>query len=71
MQAYFHGEITREEAETRLVLAGSREGSYLVRAKDENQFALSVFSDNTCEHHLLQVSVSSLLRLPSLSFFHL
>ncbi len=59
MQAYYHGSISREEAENRLAQQGSPEGMYLLRIKDAAKctFALSVCHRFAVEHHLIQVSV--------------
>jgi hypothetical protein len=57
MQEYYHGDITREEAEAKLVAYRVTEGSYLVRLKDtaKSTFALSIYTRGAVEHHLVQV----------------
>ena len=57
MQGYYHGSISREEAEFRLQQQGASEGLFLVRLKDAAKctFALSVCHQLAIEHHILQV----------------
>jgi hypothetical protein len=59
MASYYHGPISRNEAEARFKVHGLEEGSYLLRLKDEDNevYALSVCSSGIVEHHLLQVCV--------------
>jgi hypothetical protein len=65
MQGYFHGEISREDAEQRLGNFGLKQGAFLVRAKDfhKHVYALSVSSGKMIEHHLIQVPIRSISSL--------
>ena len=55
--AYYHGRISRRQAEARLRAAGAGDGAYLVRLKDADAslFALSLCAAGAVEHHLLRL----------------
>ena len=52
---YFHGDISRQEAEQRLLAAGGTDGLYLIREKvPERTYALSVMIMGAVKHHLME-----------------
>ncbi len=52
-QEWFHGTITREEAEKRLIASELGTGAFLVRSKDVNVCTLSLLHNNIPKHYLI------------------
>ena len=66
-QAWFHGVISREEAETRLKAYGCTNGLFLVRERDKTKgtFAIGLCHDGSVYHYLLNADSAGKLSIPS------
>ncbi|KAG1659450.1 Tyrosine-protein kinase SYK [Nymphon striatum] len=54
-QPWFHGPLTREEAEKRMDTYGHSDGKFLVRERDDCSYALCVSFNKTAKHYKIDV----------------
>ena len=66
-QAWFHGVISRDEAEKRLRKCGSTNGLFLVREREKTKgtFAIGLCHDGSIYHYLLNADNTDKLSIPS------
>ena len=66
-QAWFHGVISRNEAETRLKKCGQKNGLFLIRerGKTKGTFAIGLCHDGSVYHYLLNADNAGKLSIPS------
>ena len=63
-QAWFHNDITREEAERRLQVLGCQDGMFLIREKDPG-FVLGLAHEGSVVHYLFDVDQQGRLSIKS------
>ena len=66
-QSWFHGAISRDEAESRLKKSGCKNGMFLVRerGKVKGTYAIGLCHDGTVYHYLLSADSAGRLSIPS------
>jgi hypothetical protein len=66
-QSWFHGVISRDEAESRLRKSGCKNGQFLVREREKTKgtFAIGLCHDGSVYHYLLNADNAGKLSIPS------
>ncbi|GAB6031661.1 Tyrosine-protein kinase ZAP-70 [Chamberlinius hualienensis] len=63
-EGWFHGKISRAEAEKRLAKSGHKNGKFLIRERDECSFSLSLSHNNLVKHYKIDVLPTGEVGIP-------
>ncbi|RWS05473.1 tyrosine-protein kinase SYK-like protein, partial [Dinothrombium tinctorium] len=63
IQPWFHGKLSRVEAEKRIEESGHKEGKFLIRERDDASYALCVSHEGTVKHYRIDVLPSGELAI--------
>ncbi|KAK6179472.1 hypothetical protein SNE40_011824 [Patella caerulea] len=56
-QPWFHGKLSRSNAETRITKDGQEQGKFMVRARDDKKtFALTLCHENSIKHYFININ---------------